>query len=230
MSDLLAISCLELKDGRIPQGLSTRLGYWKTEEFQKFSYPASELLLAGLLEPMEYHLWQLTARMTELLFNKRNGWSLDDVLLFQSLAKRYIILNEEHRGLTACRITVHNIQHIPDDALRFSHPDNYWCFSFERAVKRYISISNNFKNMECSFAKREGYRELLKLMSRHIQPQEETRFKVDLEKASILYLSTQSISCFLRKCHFEEKICSAQLFAIQTIAKYNKGLNKCFSN
>ena len=179
---------------------------------------------------MEYHLWQLTARMTELLFNKRNGWSLDDVLLFQSLAKRYIILNEEHRGHSACRITVHNIQHIPDDALRFSHPDNYWCFSFERAVKRYISISNNFKNMECSFAKREGYRELLKLMSRHIQPQEETRFKVDLEKASILYLSTQSISCFLRKCHFEEKICSAQLFAIQTIAKYNKGLNKCFSN
>ena len=186
--------------GRIPQGLSTHLGYWKTEEFQKFSYPASELLLAGLLEPMEYHLWQLTAQMTERLFNKWNGWSLDDVLLFQSLAKCYIILSEEHRGLTACRITVHNIQHILDDALWFSHPDNYWCFSFERAVKQYISISNNFKNMECSCAKRVGYRELLKLMSRHIQAQEETSFKVDLEKASILYLSSLSISCFLRKC------------------------------
>ena len=148
----------------------------------------SELLLAGLLEPMEYHLWQLTARMTELIFNKRNGWSLDHVYLFQNLAKRYIILNEEHRGLAACRITVHNLQHIPDDALWFSHPDNFWCFSFERAVKRYVSISNNFKNMECSFAKRESYRELLKLMSTLIQPQEETTYKVDLEKVSIIHL------------------------------------------
>lgn len=181
----LAFLCLELKDGRIPQGLSSRLGYWKTEEFQKFSYPVSELLLAGLLEPMEYHLWQLTARMTELIFNKRNGWSLDDRLLFQNLAKRYIILNEEHRGLTACRITVHNLQHIAEDAYQFSHPDNYWCFPYERAVKRYVSISSNFKNMECSFAKREGYRELLKLLRGRIQPQEETNFKFDLEKASI---------------------------------------------
>lgn len=196
----LAFLCLELKDGRIPQGLSSWLGYWKTEEFQKFSYPVSELLLAGLLEPMEYHLWQLTARMTELIFNKRNGWSLDDCLLFQNLAKRYIILNEEHRGLTACRITVHNLQHIPEDAYQFSHPDNYWCFPYERAVKRYVSISSNFKNMECSFAKREGYRELLKLLRGRIQPQEETKFKFDLEKASIYMhslLFTITCTCIL---------------------------------
>ena len=81
---------LELKDGRMPHGLSSRLGYWKTEEFQKFSYPASEVILAGLLEPMDYHLWQLTVRMTELIFNHRNMWSHDDLQLFEHLAKRFI--------------------------------------------------------------------------------------------------------------------------------------------
>lgn len=119
---------LELKDGRMPHGLSSRLGYWKTEEFQKFSYPASEVILAGLLEPMDYHLWQLTVRMTELIFNHRNMWSHDDLQLFEHLAKRFIILNEEQQGLTSCRITVHNLQHISEDAYRFSHPDNYWCY------------------------------------------------------------------------------------------------------
>ena len=93
-------------------------------------------------------------------------------------------LTEEQQGLTACRITVHNLQHIPEDAFRFSHPDNYWYFPFERAVKRYIAISSNFKNMECSFAKRESYRELLKLMRGVIQPEEECNYKFDLEKAS----------------------------------------------
>ena len=154
----------ELKDERIPHGLSSRLGYWKTEEFQKFSYPASEVLLAGLLEPLDYHLWQLTVRMTELIFNHRNMWSHDDLQLFEHLAKRFIILTEEQRGLTACKITVHNLQHISEDAYRFSHPDNYWCYPYERAVRRYVGISSNFKNIECSFAKRESFRELLKVV------------------------------------------------------------------
>lgn len=55
-------------------------------------------------------------------------WSHDDLQLFEHLAKRFIILNEEQQGLTACRITVHNLQHISEDAYRFSHPDNYWCY------------------------------------------------------------------------------------------------------
>lgn len=174
----------------MPHGLSSRLGYWKTEEFQKFSYPASEVILAGLLEPMDYHLWQLTVRMTELIFNHHNMWSHDDLQLFEHLAKRFIILNEEQRGLTACRITVHNLQHISEDAYRFSHPDNYWCYPYERAVKRYVSISSNFKNIECSFAKRESFRELLKLVSATILPQEEPSFKVDLQKASLVIIPT----------------------------------------
>lgn len=154
----------------------------------KFSYPASEVLLAGLVEPMQYHLWQLLARMTELTFYHRNMWTHDDLSLFDNLANRFIILNEEELGLLACRISVHNLKHISEDACRFSHPDNFWCFSFERAVKRYVSISNNFKNIECSFAKRESYRELLKLVSATIaQPQETPSFAVNLQKVSKTY-------------------------------------------
>ena len=180
------VSCFctqtELRDGRIPGGLSSRINHWKTEEFQKFCYPASELILAGLLQPMDYHIWQLTARMTELVYNRRSGWSFEDVWLFDKLAKRFNILIEELWGLTSCRVTVHNLMHIADDAFRFSIPDCYWCFPFERAVKRYIGISNNFKNAECSFANRESHQELLKLVESELEPKENNCLKVDFEK------------------------------------------------
>ena len=35
----------ELKDGRIPHGLTHWLGYWKAEELQKFTFPATECVL-----------------------------------------------------------------------------------------------------------------------------------------------------------------------------------------
>ena len=46
------------------------------------------------------------------------------------------------------------------------------------------------KNIECSFAKRESFRELLKLVSATILPQEEPSFKVDLQKASLIIIPT----------------------------------------
>ena len=103
---------------------------------------------------MDYHLLQLTSRMTEMVFGKRE-WTLEDTELFHKLAMRFIVLNEEHNGLTACRVTTHFLMHVREDAMRFSHPDNYWCFTFERAVKHYVGIVTNFKNIECSYAKTE---------------------------------------------------------------------------
>jgi len=35
----------ELKDGRIPHGLTHRLSYWKAEELQKFTFAATECVL-----------------------------------------------------------------------------------------------------------------------------------------------------------------------------------------
>lgn len=82
--------------------------------------------------------------------------------LFGKLAKRFNILIEENVGLHVCVVTAHNLIHAEEDVFRFLLPDNYWCFPFERAVKKYICIPNNDKNIECSFAKKEQRRAFLK--------------------------------------------------------------------
>lgn len=70
--------------------------------------------------------------------------------------------------------------------MRFSHPDNYWCFAFERAVKRYVTTNCNFINIECSYAKREARRELLKHIAKYIKGQNTDRpYKIVLEKIYI---------------------------------------------
>ena len=152
---------IELKYGRLPTVIDSRLVFWKAEELHKFAFPASEVMFADLLEDMDYHIWQLTVRMNELVFSKRDGWSLEDAHLFFKLASRYVILTEEHRGFTSCVVTEHNPLHISSDALRFLHPDNYWCFPFERAVRRYVTTKCNFKNIEGTFARKKARRELL---------------------------------------------------------------------
>lgn len=110
---------IELKYGRLPTGIDSRLAFWKAEELHKFAFLASEVMFADLLEDMDYHIWQLTVRMNELVFSKRDGWSLEDAHLFFKLASRYVILTEEHRGFTSCVVTEHNRLHISSDALRF---------------------------------------------------------------------------------------------------------------
>ena len=65
---------LELKDGRIPEGISHQLGFWKAEEIQKFAYPASELIFGIILSDEEYDVWVAAARIVECLFScGRNG-------------------------------------------------------------------------------------------------------------------------------------------------------------
>lgn len=154
--------------------------------------------MKDLLEEMEFHMWQITVRMTELVFGKRDGWSYEDVNLFERLAKRYLILNEEERGLTACVVTAHNLCHISEDAMRFSHPDNFWCFSFERAVQRYVSTKCNFKNIECSYANRESRRELLKLLGRDVECHPDKQYKVEMEK--VLLLSSVNLNFIKHLC------------------------------
>ena len=103
--------------------------------------------------------------------------------------------------------------------MRFSHPDNYWCFTFERAVQGYKAIPSNFKNFECSFAKRESQRELLKVLSSHVKPAANghnsllnTPGKVDLEKVSHLFAF---FTC-IRKCNFKKKVVTLVIITIIT--------------
>jgi len=82
--------------------------------------------------------------------------------LLYHLIWRHNILTEEVQGLKSCVISLHNLVHLPDDIQHFSAPDNYWCYSFERAVRTYVERSS--KNLEMTFAKAESRKELLKFL------------------------------------------------------------------
>ena len=139
------------------------MGYWKAEDFRKFAYPASEYCLGGLLPDQEYHAWVLLARITELLFNTgRVSWTENDSNLLYQLIARHNILTEEVQGVKSCVVTLHNLLHIPEDINEFSTVDNYWCYTFERAVKKYVLKPSNGKNLELTFARSECRREFLR--------------------------------------------------------------------
>ena len=104
--------------------------------------------------------------LVEFLYYKgRNGWTVDSPAIFGEIVLRYNILVEESQGLNSCHVISHNLTHIHEDVLNFSSLDNYWCYNFDHAVKRYISISSNHKNIEITFARTELCREVLKVRS-----------------------------------------------------------------
>ena len=165
---------------RYPSQFS-RMGFWKAEEFQKFPYPISEVLLGGLLPDEHCEAWEYLAGLVEFLYCQGgNGWTVDSTAIFQEIDLRYDILVEESQGLNSCRVVSDNITHIHEDVLNFSSPDNYWRYNFERAVKRYVSISSNHKNIEITFARAELRRDVLKVLSLKSQ-------EVDSETETVCY-------------------------------------------
>ena len=147
----------------MPEEVTQRLGHWKAEDLQKFTFPASEYVLEGLLPDEHYSAWITLVRITELVYNTgRNEFDEDDREVLKRLIARHNILTEEVEGLKSCVVTLHNLIHLPEDIERFGPPDNYWCYSFERAVKSYTQRSSNSKNLENTFARAECRREFLK--------------------------------------------------------------------
>ena len=153
----------DLRASRYPSNLN-RTGFWKAEDWQKFAFPASELLLGGIINDQDYEVWETLPRIVEFLYYQgRNGWNLNSAIDFKGMCLRYNILLEERYGLSSCHLVNHLLTHIHEDAMNFGSPDNYWCYDFVRAVARYISISNNHKNIELTFARAELRREILKV-------------------------------------------------------------------
>ena len=99
------------------------------------------------------------------------------VEIFKKLSIRHLILSEEQVGLQQCHVTLHNLIHLPDDVIRFGPPDNFWCFSFERAVKRFVHQKTNSKNIELSFAKAECRREFQRALT---PPPDQPKYNKDL--------------------------------------------------
>lgn len=153
----------EFKSSRIPKGIEKRLGHWKADDFNKFAFPASEVVFNGLLSLDQQEEWLCIARMVEFVQNHaRHGWTESDADTFREMALRYAILLEDRRGPTVCTMIVDNLLHFKEDTMNFSGQDNYSCWNKERAVRRYVRQPNNRKNIECTFAATEERREALK--------------------------------------------------------------------
>ena len=141
------------------------MGYWKAEEIQKFVFPASELVLGGIIPDDKYDAWASLVRIVELVFGcGRSGITRDALQTLEKLIWRHNVLTEESERAKSCVISLHNLIHLSDDIKRFSSPDNYWCYTFERAVRKYVERSSNNKHLELTFAKAESRRELLKFL------------------------------------------------------------------
>lgn len=115
---------IELKSGRVPVEVTQRLGNWKAEDLQKFTYPISEYVLDGLLPDEHYEVWITLVRITELVYNTgRKGLTADDREILQKLIERHNILTEEVEGFKSCVVTLHNLLHLSEDIIRFGSPD-----------------------------------------------------------------------------------------------------------
>ena len=105
-------------------------------------------------------------RIVEFVFNSGlNGWTEEMMETFEKLCCRFSILVEETYGTAECSITLHSLVHLPEDIVRFSLPDTFWCFQFERAVSWYVTQSSNNKGIEKTFARKESQCEFIKSWS-----------------------------------------------------------------
>ena len=150
-------------------------------------------MLGGILSEKEYQTWILIVRITELVFHSgRNGFTPDQLQLLHNLIWKHNILSEEVEG-QSCVISMHNLTHLPADIKRFSSPDNYWCFVFERAVKGYIQRSSNKKHIEATFARAESRREALKFLPK--AKTHATSLSTHHQKVNHLYTHLTQMQC-----------------------------------
>lgn len=179
-----------LRDGRTPTpiGNCTRTGHWKAEGLRKFAFPMADCVFMDIItNKKELEIQSLISRLTEMHFvSGRRGWNESMIELHRKLAWRLNILIEECQGLKMCTISLHNLVHIHEDIINFSSPDNYWCATFERAVKQYVKKSHNCKGIEASFAQSESRREFLK----PLKEKDETK-SGNLSKESVSFYFTQ---------------------------------------
>lgn len=115
----------EMKSSRIPRN-ANHIGFWKAEEWQKFAFPISEVLVHDLVEEEGFAIWQCAARIVEYVYGQgRNGWTKEDAEIIHQFCLCHNVLLEERYGLQACKVIVHNLIHIKHCVQRFGSLDNY---------------------------------------------------------------------------------------------------------
>ena len=154
----------------------------------KFVFQLMEWILDDLLHDSNvFEMTTILARIVGINFYcGRDGCSLDLVKAHQNLSVKLNVICEEVFGLEFCTISFHNHNHIHEDVLNFGATDNFWCATFERAVKKYISRPTNKKGLEKTYAHSKERRELLK--SKAIKDNENDAIgQIDLETVNCFY-------------------------------------------
>ena len=110
----------DLRASRYPSSFN-RTGFWKAEDYQKFAFPASELVLGGIIDNQDYEVSETLPRIVEYLYHHgRNGWSLESTMVFKNMCYRYNILLEDRYGLTSCHAVNHLLTHVHEDVMYFA--------------------------------------------------------------------------------------------------------------
>ena len=85
-------------------------------------------------------------------YYERDGWLLEFVKAHQNLSVKLNVIWDVGFGLEFRSILL-NFVWNPWGVFNFGVTDNFWCATFERAVKKYISRSKNNKGLETKYPK-----------------------------------------------------------------------------
>lgn len=147
-----------IQAGRWPRNASKHFKMFKAEECQKFvqwCLPHILNVVKGISQE-DVQLGMLLIDIAHIFFecSRRKGWSKDYIQKCRSLFLSWRILSEEYYGANSSPLEhVAGNGEILDDVTRHGSHDVTWCFSHERNVSGYLSISTNNKSNELSYSK-----------------------------------------------------------------------------
>ncbi|MCO5578587.1 hypothetical protein L7F22_032431 [Adiantum nelumboides] len=143
---------------RWPKNASVHFKMFKAEECQKFiqwCLPHILNVVDGISEK-DIQLGMLLVDISHMFFDcsRKQGWTHEYIDVCRFLLLSWRILSEEYYGANSSPLEhVAGNGEILDDVIRHASHDVTWCFSHERNVSGYLSISTNNKSNELSYSK-----------------------------------------------------------------------------
>lgn len=138
----------ELRDGRVPEAHNDNIGFWKAEQYNKFALVAP-FVLRKIIPDENYRCFALLSAIRNMIYSfslRVVGWRQGNVQVLHKLLWKHAILYENLYSFEHCTENLECSLHIPDDILRHSSPDNYWCYIFERLVSFHKQQKTNKKS------------------------------------------------------------------------------------
>ncbi|MCO5554355.1 hypothetical protein L7F22_007884 [Adiantum nelumboides] len=148
-----------LRDG----GLAGESVLWRL--YHLYAFDISKDLVFDVMHILSLNLFQnekdiqlgmLLVDISHMFFDcsRKQGWTQEYIDVCRSLLLSWSILSEEYYGANSSPLEhVAGNGEILDDVIRHASHDVTWCFSHERNVSGYLSISTNNKSNELSYSK-----------------------------------------------------------------------------